>query len=176
MEIRALRPDDDRSAFHSGEEALDRYFRSYAGQNQFRHHVGATYVAVENRRIFGFATVAPGQIEFEGLPASARKGLPRYPLPILRLARLAVDRSARSQGIGAQLLRYVCRLATKMGDEYGCVGVAVDAKPSAVEFYEKHGFVPHDPLEGRSDARPPATWMFLAMRAILAASDSPGRL
>jgi GNAT superfamily N-acetyltransferase len=170
MEIRPLRPDDDRAAFHSGEEALDCYFRSYAGQNQFRHHVGVTYVAVEKSRILGFATVAPGHIDIEDLPASARKGLPRYPLPVLRLARLAVDRSARSQGIGAQLLRYVCRLATKMGDDYGCVGVAVDAKPGAVEFYKKHGFVPQDLVEGRSEARPPETWMFLAMRAILAAS------
>jgi len=174
MEIRALRPDDDRSAFHSGEEPLDRYFRSYAGQNQFRHHVGVTYVAVEDGRVLGFATISPGQIDIEGLPVPVRKGLPRYPLPILRLARLAVDESARSQGIGTQLLRFVFHLAAKMADDYGCVGVAVDAKPGAVEFYERYGFVPHDPLEGGSEGRPRATWMFLAMRAILAASDASG--
>src|SRR5579862_6356818 len=103
MEIRPLRPTDDRSRFESGDEALDRFFRHYAGQNQFRHYLGVTYVAVDQGRVLGFATVAPGQIEVDDLPAAARKKMPRYPLPILRLARLAVDRSARSSGLGKQL-------------------------------------------------------------------------
>src|SRR6266545_3760518 len=110
MEIRALRANDERSTFESGDEALDRFFRKYAGQNQFRHYLGVTYVAVERDRVLGFATVAPGQIEIEDLPAAARKKVPRYPLPILRLARLAVDRSARSKGLGTELLRFVCRI------------------------------------------------------------------
>src|SRR5437867_6223941 len=119
MEIRALRSSDDRSAFQSGDERLDRFFRTYAGQNQFRHYLGVTYVAVDDHRVRGFATVAPGQIDVEDLPAAMRKKLPRYPLPILRLARLAVDRSAQSRGLGTQLLRFVCRLAGKMADDYG---------------------------------------------------------
>ncbi|MBI4819872.1 MAG: hypothetical protein HY791_26600 [Deltaproteobacteria bacterium] len=52
--------------------------------------------------ILAFATVAPGQVEIEGLPAAARKRLPRYPLPVLRLARLAVDVSAESGGAPAR--------------------------------------------------------------------------
>lgn len=173
MEIRALRASDDRSAFESSDEALDRFFRRYAGQNQFRHYLGVTYVAVDGDRVLGFATVAPGQIEIEDLPAAARKKVPRYPLPVLRLARLAVDRSARSQGLGTELLRFVCRLAAKMAADYGCAGVVVDAKPEAVKFYAKYGFVPYEPLEGQSEARPRPTTMFLAMRTIRAASDVP---
>ena len=53
MEIRALRESDDRSAFQSGDPDLDRFLRKYAGQNQFRHHIGATYVAVERDRVAG---------------------------------------------------------------------------------------------------------------------------
>ena len=173
MEIRALRASDNRSAFESGDEALDRFFRKYAGQNQFRHYLGVTYVAVEGDRMLGFTTVAPGQIDIEDLPAAARKGLPRYPLPILRLARLAVDRSAQSQGLGTQLLRFVLRLAARMADDYGCAGVVVDAKPEAVKFYAKYGFFPHEVLEGQSEARPRPTTMFLAMRAIKTANDVP---
>ena len=60
MEIRRLRPDDDRSRFRSGEHDLDRFFRAYAGQNQFRHHFGVTYVAVDDGDVLGFLTVAPG--------------------------------------------------------------------------------------------------------------------
>src|SRR5581483_919025 len=138
MEIRPLRPSDDRSAFDSGDEALDRFFRKYAGQNQFRHYVGVTYVAVDEGKVLGFATVAPGHIEVEDFPAAVRKKLPRYPLPILRLARLAVDRSAQSLGLGKQLLRFAFQLAKAMADEFGCAGVVVDAKPDAVAFYEKY--------------------------------------
>src|SRR3990172_3884149 len=124
MQIRALRETDDRSRFRSGEPDLDRFFHKFAGQNQFRHYVGVTYVAVDDGRVLGFATVAPGHIEIDGLPAAARKKLPRYPLPVLRLARLAVDQSARGGGLGAHLLRFVFRLALRMANDYGWGGAA----------------------------------------------------
>jgi len=171
MEIRALREADERSAFRSGDPDLDRFFHRFAAQNQFRHYVGVTYVAVDNARILGFATVAPGHVEIEGLPAAARRTLPRYPLPVLRLARLAVDLQAQRQGLGAQLLRFVLQLAMRMAGDFGCAGVVVDAKRGAVEFYAKHGFVPLDAMHGQSDARPRPTAMFLAMRVIREASE-----
>jgi len=96
MEIRALRESDDRSTFHSGDAELDLFFQRYAGQNQFRHHIGATYLAIEATRIAGFLTVAPGEMEAGTIASRLRKGLPRYPLPVLRLARLAVDESFRA--------------------------------------------------------------------------------
>jgi GNAT superfamily N-acetyltransferase len=166
MEIRGLRESDDRSQFPSGDPDLDRFFHRFAGQNQFKHYVGVTYVAVEGRRILGFATVAPAHVEIDGLPAAARKRLPRYPLPVLRLARLAVAQSAQGLGLGAQLLRFVFQLTLRMAEDYGCVGVVVDAKRGAIDFYEKYGFVRLDATEGRSDARPEPTPMFLATRAI----------
>lgn len=46
IEIRPLHPDDDRSSFSSGDIELDRFFRNYAGLNQFRLHLGTTYVAL----------------------------------------------------------------------------------------------------------------------------------
>ena len=171
MEIRALREADERSQFRSGDPDLDRFFHRFAAQNQFRHYVGVTYVAVEEGRILGFATVAPGHVEIEGLPAAARRKLPRYPLPVLRLARLAVDRQAQGQGLGGQLLRFVLQLATRMADDFGCAGVVVDAKRGAVEFYAKHGFIALEAVHGQSDVRPRPTAMFLAMRAIRAASE-----
>jgi GNAT superfamily N-acetyltransferase len=166
MEIRALREGDDRSQFRSGDPDLDRFFHRFAGQNRFRHHLGVTYVALEEGRVFGFATVAPGHVEIERLPAAVRKKLPRYPLPVLRLARLAVDESARGQGLGRQLLRFVLQLTLRMASDYGCVGVVVDAKPDAVDFSLRFGFLSLDAIEGRSDARPAPLPMFLATRAI----------
>jgi len=172
IEIRALRKGDDRSRFESGDPDLDRYFRKFAGQNQFTHHIGVTYVAVKSRRVLGFATVSPGHVEIEGLPLAMRSRLPRYPLPVLRLARLAIDRSAQAQGLGTRLLRFVLGLALRMAEDYGCVGVVVDAKADAVSFYAKHGFITVDALEGHSDARPQPTPMFLATRVIAEAAGA----
>jgi len=171
MEIRALREDDDRSRFRSGDADLDRFFHRFAGQNQFKHYVGVTYVAVDEDSILGFVTIAPGQVEIEDLPAPIRKKLPRYPLPVLRMARLAVAESARGQGLGRLLLRFVLRIALRMGKEYGCIGVVVDSKPGAVEFYARMGFIPIDAVEGRADARPQPLPMFLSMRTIRSSEE-----
>jgi GNAT superfamily N-acetyltransferase len=175
IEIRALREHDTRTSFRSGDADLDRFFQQFAGQNQFRHHLGVTYVAVDNQHILGFATVAPAHVEIDELPAAVRRKLPHYPLPVLRLARLAIDQSAQGQGLGLRLLRFVLRLALQMADGYGCVGVIVDAKPDAVAFYTKYGFLAVEPVEGGSDARPAPTPLFLSIRAIGAAIGASSR-
>jgi predicted N-acetyltransferase YhbS len=91
-------------------------------------------------------------------------------LPSLGLARLAIDESVQSTGLGAQLLRFVLKLASKMADEVGCAAVVVDAKPGAVDFYARYGFRPFEALEGQSDARPEPTSMYLMMQDIKAAT------
>ena len=46
LEIRPLQRGDDRGRFTCGQEDLDRFFRHYAGQNQFNLHLAVTYVAI----------------------------------------------------------------------------------------------------------------------------------
>ncbi len=171
IEIRPLRPTDDRSAFSCGEPALDRFFEHYAGQNQFKLKLAVTYVALAGERIMGFATVAVGSLERREVPdARLRRRLPSYPLPVLRLARLGVDQGAQGAGIGRMLLRHVFLLALAQRDTAGCLGVVTDAKPDAVAFYEKLGFVPLEGLrEGRLHGDP--TPMFLDIHALAAALD-----
>lgn len=140
IKIRALLPTDDRKTFSSGNIELDRFFIRYAGQNQFKHHIGTTYVAAENDVIHGFATVSAASIEIENLSKKMKSKLPNYPLPILRLSRLAVNRSFQGQGIGLSLLKYVLCLALKMSSSVGCIGVVVDAKPEVVAFFDRYGF------------------------------------
>ena len=130
----------------------------------------AHLITVDQGRILGYATVAPGQLEIDDLPAALRKKLPEYPVPVLRLARLAVDEAARGQGLGKELLRFVLQLAIRLAKDYGCTGVLVDAKAEAVAFYGKLGFVPLEVLEGQSDARPAPIPMFLSVREIQAAT------
>jgi GNAT superfamily N-acetyltransferase len=170
IEIRPLRETDDRASFRSGDPELDRFFARYAGQKQFRHHTGTTYVTVEGDRILGYATIAAGDLEAEALPASTRRSMPRYPLPVLRLARLAVEAAAQGRGVGSALLRHLFHLAVRMSEDYGCVGVLVDAKPEAVEFYSRVGFSALEVSEGALDARPRPTPMFLPLELIIAAS------
>jgi GNAT superfamily N-acetyltransferase len=164
--IRRLKPGDDRDRFCSGHPDLDRFFHRFAGQNQFRHHVGVTYIAVEDDAILGFVTVSPSEIEIDALPADRRRLLPRYPLPTLRLARLAVAQSAQGRGIGQALLRFALTLARRMADEIGCVGVVVDAKPEAQTFYLRYGFESMSAIEGVLLDRPEPTPMFLPLSAI----------
>lgn len=164
VEIRPLQPDDDRTAFDSGDPALDLYFQRYAGQNQFRHHIGVTYVAVEAAVILGFLTVSPAALDAEDLP-SGRK-MPPYPIPVLRIARLAVDTSARSRGLGRALLRFAIELAERMRADVGCVGVLVDAKPEATPFYERFGFVPMAAVEGMLRLHPAPTPMYLPLGSV----------
>jgi GNAT superfamily N-acetyltransferase len=128
VEIRPLARDDDRGGFSCGEAELDRYFEHYAGQNQFKFHLTVTYVALVEGTVVGFATVAPSTIERHSVPsARARKRLPNYPLPVLRLARLGVDTRAQGLGIGRALLHHVLALALEQRDRLGCVGVVIDA-------------------------------------------------
>jgi GNAT superfamily N-acetyltransferase len=146
IEIRPLRPDDDRSAFSCGQPDLDRFFHHYAGQNQFRLHLAVTYVAALEGRLLGFATVSVGSLERRTLPSPRMKRrLPGYPLPVLRLARLAVDTAAQGLGVGRSLLRHVLDLALDQRESFGCIGVVTDARPDAVAFYTRYGF---EPLEG----------------------------
>lgn len=169
MEIRPLRETDDRSKFRSGDFDLDRFIGRYAGQNQFRHHLGATYVAVESDRIWGYATIAAGNLERDALPRSLRRALPRYPMPVLRLARLAVDETSLRRGVGTSLLRYVFRLALKMAEGYGCVGILVDARSDAVSFYTQLGFSRLEVTAGEMESRPKPTPLFLPLDLVAAA-------
>lgn len=164
--VRKLRPTDDRKAFASGNVELDRFFWLYAGQNQFRHHLGTTYVAVDDAdRIAGFATVTASEIAPDAIGARAKK-LPRYPVPVLRLARLAVDSRLKGAGVGRILLRATFELARAMADHFGCVGIVVDAKPESVSFYEKLGFEALTPVAGELGDRPVPSPLFLELGAL----------
>ena len=170
--IRRLEPDDDRTNFQSGNIELDRFFARYAGQNQFRHHIGTTYVAIDEQgAIVGFATVAASELIAARLSDSKRKRLPAYPLPVLRLARLAVDRRVQGQGIASALLRSVFDLAQRMAIDMGCVGVVVDAKPDAIGFYKALGFIALDLVVGELGDRPQPLAMFLELGAVPARRD-----
>ncbi len=176
IEIRPLARDDDRSGFSCGAPDLDRFFLHYAAQNQFKLHLAMTYVAVLDGRVLGFATVAASSLERTKVPsARLRRRLPRYPLPVLRLARLGVDLRAQRSGIGRALLRHVLALAVEQRDAFGCVGVVTDAKPEAVVFYEALGFAALEGVRrGRLHGDPLPMFLPIGTIASVLAEGSPG--
>jgi len=169
--IHPLRPENDRSGFSCGEPSLDEFLGRYALQNQTRHRLGVTYVAEEGGVVLGYMTLAAGAIRAEDIPDAARARLPRYPLPVLRLARLAVDRRVRGEGLGTELLAAALDIALEMSVSVGCVGLVVDAIPAAVAYYERYGFVRLDPSAEEGVAGTEATGeasvgLFLAIGTI----------
>jgi GNAT superfamily N-acetyltransferase len=102
-------------------------------------------------------------ITMKDLPKTIRKRLPNYPLPALRLARLAVAASSQGQGIGKQLLKAVFRIAHEVADRTGCVALVVDAKPAAVDFNQRNGFEAFEIISGALGARPTPLPMILPL-------------
>jgi predicted N-acetyltransferase YhbS len=171
--IRLLRATDDRRGFSSGHPDLDRYFRDLAGQHS-RKQISRIEVADMAGQIIGYSATAPGQITTDDLPPRLARRLPRYPLPVLRLARLAVAESRQGRGTGSLLLRSAFRQALALREGFGCVGVVVDAKVDAIGYYTAFGFEPLLVESGQiQGTQEPTTQMFLPTGTIETALGDP---
>jgi GNAT superfamily N-acetyltransferase len=142
-DIEELRRDHDRSAFSCGHESLDDFIRKFAGQNQ-KTGVSRTFVAVTpgEKIVRGYFSVSAGAVALADVPEALTKRLPRYPVPVAHLGRLAVDRSARGRGLGSYLLvDALCRIliAAESIGMHAIEVVAID--DPARQFYLKYGFV-----------------------------------
>lgn len=137
IEIRRLHPRDPCDRFDAGEghEPLTRWFRQFAKQNDKRGLV-AIWVAVSQGSIVAYVAVVPGAVVAAQLGEHV-KGLPHTPAPVLLLARMATDQRCRGAGLGRRLVHHVFAQASLLAQGFGCVGVAVDAKPGVVTFYER---------------------------------------
>jgi len=166
IEIRVLSKEDNTSQFECGVVELDQFLKQYAKQNQFRHFIGTTYVAISKKQILGFVSVSAGSIRIDELSRIINKKMPLYPLPILRLTRMAIDKRYQHHGIGKQLLKFVLLLALKQKEQFGCFGLVVDAKENSMKFYEQFGFAAFDSVAGALDIRPFAKSIFLATSTI----------
>jgi GNAT superfamily N-acetyltransferase len=131
-----------RHSFDCGVAALNDFLSRQAGQQQ-RKGFGKTYVALADGEdvIGGFVTVSVGQVAATELPPDLK--LPRYPVPILRIGRLAVDNRLQGQGVGHELLAFALHLALDFSERVGLYAVVVNAKDDRVAgFYRKLGFRP----------------------------------
>jgi GNAT superfamily N-acetyltransferase len=146
--VEKLRRDHAVEGFDCGSQQLNEYMLRYAWQNQ-QGGAAQTYVGVVDNTVVGFHTLAVGQVAYGDAPQRLTKGLARHPVPIVLLARLAVDRRWQNQGVGKALLKDAMLRTLQAADIAGVRASAVHAKDDeARRFYEHFDFVPSpsDPM------------------------------
>ena len=90
----------DSTDFDCGNDALNRFIKLYALQGQ-RANISQTYVALTpEKKIAGYHTLVVGSVVHGEAPERLKKGIPRHPIPVVILARLAVDNSEQGRGLG----------------------------------------------------------------------------
>ncbi|MBN9662259.1 MAG: GNAT family N-acetyltransferase [Acidobacteria bacterium] len=146
--IAKLRVDHTTEGFDCGREELNRYLLRYAWANQ-QAGAAQTYVGLVGESVIGYHTLAVGQVSREEAPERLTRGLARHPVPIMLLARLAVDKRWHGQGVGKALLKDAMHRTLQAAEIAGIRAFAVHAKDEeARRFYEKFDFIhsPTDPM------------------------------
>jgi GNAT superfamily N-acetyltransferase len=154
----------DLSAFDCGEPPLNEYLHKYAFTNQ-QNRSSRTYVVARRSCVVGYYTLAAGSVQTDAAPARIKKGLGKYPVPIILLARLAVDQKEKGKGLGKALLKDALLRAFRASELVGCRAVLVHAKDaSAQAFYSRFGFEPSPSNE---------LHLFLLMKDIESLTQTP---
>ena len=167
--IRRLEELDEVAGFDCGDEPLNNYLKRHAWTNQQKVSIGVTYVAVDEsapRTVLGYFTLTTSSVPRDRFPQKYVRGLPPYDLPLVLLARLAVDRRFSGRGLGHALISEALRITLRVADEVGCRCIVTDAYPDKAGWYARYGFIP---LEGATATGPQK--MFLDVRTIRRASS-----
>ncbi len=128
--------------FTCGQPELDRFLIRHALRAQ-QANSSQTYVAVSGNEVVGYYTIVAGEVADAQAPARVVKGMPRHPIPLLVLARLAVHTRTQGRGFGAGLLLDALGRTLQVADMIGVRGLAVHAKDEqASAFYRHFGFTP----------------------------------
>lgn len=122
-------------------ESLNTFLSGYALKND-QLGIGKTFVAVNPEgKIGGYFTLAIAQISFQEIPDEYKIRLPKYPVPAIRIARLAVNKDMKGKGLGKDLLKQAFLKIVQVSDITGVYFILVDAKESSKTFYEHYGFI-----------------------------------
>jgi len=152
-EVSRLLPPDllaeahDLDEFNCGEASLDDWLRRRARANQ-ASGASRTYVVCEGRRVVAYYALASGVVTVESAPGRFRRNMPN-PIPVAVLARLAVDKDWKGQGIGRALFRDAAHRVAQAADVIGIRGIVVHAiSEEAKSFYLALGFdaSPREPM------------------------------
>ena len=135
----------NRSLFDCGISELNDYLQRYARQNH-KKGIAKTWVMVNsnNEQVpVGYYSISMAELQQESLSDEQKKGFPRYPLPVIRIGKLAVDKKSQGQRLGELLLVDIFKRGIRISQDIGVVGFLVDAiNERAKQFYLKYGFSP----------------------------------
>ena len=140
--VRKLAATDQVDAFDCVENALNQFLQRYALVNQ-KANSAQTYVCCQGDVVAGFYSLAVGSVDPEVAPPRVMKGLARHAVPVMILARLAVDRQHQRQGLGQALLKDALLRTAQAADIAGIRCLLVHAKDDAARrWYEAWEFEP----------------------------------
>lgn len=145
--VRKLSQADSVEMFDCGQPALNQFLLRYAFVNQ-KANSAQTYVCCLRGEVVGFYSLTVGSVDPGDAPARIMKGLARHPLPVMILARLAVDRGHQGQGLGKALLKDALLRTAQAADIAGVRCLLVHAKDEAArQWYASWEFEasPTDP-------------------------------
>lgn len=141
LRLARLGPPHDLGGFDSGNDELDGWLSRHALAAQ-EMDSARTFVITRNDRIVGYFSLTMGSVLRAAVPARLVRGLPAYPVGMVLLARLAVDRREQGHGLGGLLLAEALRKAVTAGEAAAARLFVVDAvDDTAVRFYERYGFI-----------------------------------
>lgn len=140
--IEKLKREHLLDSFDCGKEDLNRFLKRQAWNSQ-QAHSAQTYVLAKELAVFGYYSLAASSVTHDEAPGRVKKGLARHPIPVILLARLAVDVALQGKGIGPALLKDALLRAASAADTIGARAVLVHAKDdNARGFYEHFNFEP----------------------------------
>ena len=141
-QIVKLKASDVVDAFDCGHPALNQFLQRYALLNQ-KANSAQTYVCSQGGEALGFYSLAVGSVDLESAPLRISKGLARYPVPVLILARLAVDQAHQRKGLGQALLKDALLRTAQVAEIAAVRALLVHAKDeTARQWYEAWEFEP----------------------------------
>lgn len=135
-----LAKDYDTSAFDCGKEPLNEFLKKYALQNQSGGGSRTYVVLGDDQTVIAYYSVTPSSVLREETPERVSKGQPNYPIPVILMARFAVDKAHQGKGLGRSLFLDVLRRTLNASDSIGGRAFLVHAKDEeAKAFYSKFG-------------------------------------
>jgi GNAT superfamily N-acetyltransferase len=170
--IRRSEEADQVEPFDSGDDPLNNYLKRHAWVNQQKSSIGVTYVAIDEnapRTVLGYFTLAAASIPRDSFPKKHVRGLPPYDLPLILLARLAVDSRFAGKGLGHALISEAFKIALRVAADIGCRCIITDAYRNRIDWYARYGFVP---MQGSAETGPQR--MFLDIRTVRQALKRAG--
>jgi len=128
--------------FDCGKPALNDWLVRHARQAQGSGSAKTFVVAEDDDRVAGYFSLTVGQVDTLDAPERIRRGMGRYPVPVVILARLAVSREYQGRGIGVGMLQDAVRRTLAIAEQAGVRAMLVHPiDEDAARFYTRFGFI-----------------------------------